>query len=233
MSPFTSASIEDHFSTSIRSTISRRSVAGFWISGRGLLEDFAEHPRLLAEFFKDVPVVGFEFVAFPLQQALPVELRRDDGRAVVRRLGLLVGHLEEEQERDLLRVGHVRKAIVPQNVGEVPGFVDDLLGVVAHLRLPCACFVAGLPLLPVWALIRSSSTLAGSSFGSWGTSLPSKARLRMAWRRRVERFRLAATYLRCQLQSQSTISPQSSAAIAACSANGGNGHNDGRSTFSL
>ena len=55
--------------------------------GPGLLEDFAEHPRLLAEFFEDVAVVGFEFVALPLQQALPAELGRHDGRAVVRRLG--------------------------------------------------------------------------------------------------------------------------------------------------
>ncbi len=49
-----------------------------------------------------------------------------------RRLGLFVGHLEEEQERDLLGLGHVRHAIVPQDVGEVPGFVDDLLAVVGH-----------------------------------------------------------------------------------------------------
>ena len=47
-------------------------------------------------------------------------------------LVMLVGHLEKEQEGDLLRVGHVREAVVPQDVGEVPGFVDDLLGVVAH-----------------------------------------------------------------------------------------------------
>ena len=33
------------------------------------------------------------------------------------------------------------------------------------------------------AFICSSSMLAGSSFGSWGTSLPLKARFRIAWRR--------------------------------------------------
>ncbi len=98
-----------------------------------LLEDLAQHPRLLAEFFEDVPVVDFQLVAVPLEQALPAELRRHDRLAVVRRLRLLVGHLEEQQESDLLRVGHVRQAIVPQNVGEVPGFVDDLLGGVGHL----------------------------------------------------------------------------------------------------
>src|SRR5260370_34483769 len=37
------------------------------------------------------------------------------------------------------------------------------------------------------ARMRSSSTDAGSSLGSWGTSLPEKARFRMAWRRRAAR----------------------------------------------
>ena len=36
-------------------------------------------------------------------------------------------------ERDLFRVGHVRKPIVPQDVGEVPGFVDELLAIVRHI----------------------------------------------------------------------------------------------------
>ena len=79
--------------------------------------------------------MGFELVALPLEQALPAVLRRDDGRPVVRRPGQLVGHLEEEQEGDLLRVGHVRQPVVAQDVGEVPGFVDDLLGVVASSAL--------------------------------------------------------------------------------------------------
>ena len=71
MSPFTSACIDDHFSgvDQVHDQPPQRGrVLDF---GPGLLEDFAEHPRLLAEFFEDVPVVGFEFVAFPLQQALP------------------------------------------------------------------------------------------------------------------------------------------------------------------
>ncbi len=63
------------FSASIRSTISRRSVAGFWISCRAFLKISPEHARLLAEFFEDVAVVDFQFVAVQLQQALPAELR--------------------------------------------------------------------------------------------------------------------------------------------------------------
>ena len=51
---------------------------------------------------------------------------RNDERLVVRRIGLLIGHLEKERKRDLRGVGHVRKAVVSQHVREVPGFVDDL-----------------------------------------------------------------------------------------------------------
>jgi hypothetical protein len=79
--------------------------------------------------------VGFEFISLAFEQALPVVLRRNNRRPVVRRLRLLVGHLEEEQERNLLRVRHVRKAVIAQHMREVPSLVDDLLGVVAHAYL--------------------------------------------------------------------------------------------------
>ena len=74
----------------------------------------------------------FPGLAIQLEQALSVHIVRNDRLFVVRRLRLFVGHLEEEEERDLLGIGHVRQAIVPQDVGEVPGFVDDLLAVVGH-----------------------------------------------------------------------------------------------------
>jgi hypothetical protein len=96
--------------------------------GPGLFEDFAEHPRPLAEFFEGVAILSFQLVAFQLQQTLPAVLRRHDGRAVVGRFRLFVGHLEEEQESDLLGVGHVRETVVAQDMGEAPGFAHDLLG---------------------------------------------------------------------------------------------------------
>ena len=49
---------------------------------------------------------------------------------------MFVSHLEEQQERDLFGIGHVREAIVTQNVSEVPSLVDDLLGVVVAHELP-------------------------------------------------------------------------------------------------
>ncbi len=74
----------------------------------------------------------FPGLAIQLEQALSVHIVRNDRLFVVRRLRLFVGHLEEEEERDLLGIGHVRQAIVPQDMGEVSGFVDDLLAVVGH-----------------------------------------------------------------------------------------------------
>jgi hypothetical protein len=55
-------------------------------------------------------------------QALGYEARLRAGQ-----LRLLIGHLEEQQERDLLRVPHVRQAVVAQHVRETPRAVDDLL----------------------------------------------------------------------------------------------------------
>jgi hypothetical protein len=60
-----------------------------------------------------------------------------------RGLRQFVGHFEKEQKRDLLRIGHVRQAVVPQNVGEVPGFGDDLLAVIAHRVLCVFCTFSG------------------------------------------------------------------------------------------
>ena len=97
-----------------------------------LLEDLPEHPRLRGEVFEDVAILGLQGIAFLRQQARPVIACRDNRLSVVWRLCLLVRHLEEEEERDLLDVSHVAQAVVPEDVGEVPGFADNLLGVGAH-----------------------------------------------------------------------------------------------------
>jgi hypothetical protein len=87
---------------------------------------------MLLFFFEDVPVVCFKCVNLTLQKPLPIKRGRDGRLLVVGRLRLFVGHLEKGQERDLFRLAHVQEAIVPRNVGEFPGFFDDLLRVVAH-----------------------------------------------------------------------------------------------------
>jgi len=58
----------------------------------------------------------------------PRNLHRIPGLALPRRMFLTVQLVGD--------VGHVRQTIVPQNVGEVPGFVDDLLRVAVAQELP-------------------------------------------------------------------------------------------------
>ena len=135
----------------------RRWILDFWPS---LFEDLSKHPRLLAKFLEDVPVVGFELVPFPLEQALPVVFGGNNRRLVVRWLRLFMGHLEEQQERDLFGIGHVRKPIVTQNVSEVPSLVDNLLGVV----------VAHDVTLPVWP-ISSGNPISRTVIGSFGPDM--------------------------------------------------------------
>ena len=72
--------------------------------------------------------MSFEFFSLRLQQAGSIESFGHD-LFVVRRLRLLVGHFQKEQKRNLLSVGHVRKPIIPQHMREIPGFVEDFLGV--------------------------------------------------------------------------------------------------------
>ena len=71
------------------------------------------------------------------------------------------------------------------------------------------------------ALIRSSSTDAGSSPGSWGTSLPENACLRMLCRSRSARARLASTVASTCWTTDSRRS--TSATMRRCSARGGSG----------
>ena len=81
-----------------------------------------------------------QVIAVPALQALPVELSGNDGLAIERRLRLLVRHLEKQQKRDLLGVPHVRQAVVPEHMGEVPGLGDNLLGGITHWVLTAAPF---------------------------------------------------------------------------------------------
>jgi hypothetical protein len=93
----------------------------------GLLEDDAEHARLLAERFEDVAVLGFELGAIEADEAGPVAVTRYERLLVVGRFGPLVGHFEEEQEGELLDVVAVGEAVVAEQVAVVPELLDNLL----------------------------------------------------------------------------------------------------------
>ena len=98
----------------------------------------------------------------------------------------------------------------PPNVNPCPFYRLAALG--PRRRAPA-------PLRSRSARMRSSRTDAGSSLGSWGTSLPSKARFRMDWRRRWARRKFRAT-------SSSSFSRTdrrwlASSTMRCCSAKGG------------
>jgi hypothetical protein len=59
------------------------------------------------------------------QQARPIIARGDHGSFVERRVGLLVGHLEEQQVSELLDVIAITDPIVPQDVAVVPKTLDN------------------------------------------------------------------------------------------------------------
>ena len=86
-------------SRSIRSTISRRSLAGSWILFCALRKMMPSMPVLLAQLLEDVAVVRLQLVAVLAEQARPVVARRGSPTPAAGRLRPLVGHLEEQQSR--------------------------------------------------------------------------------------------------------------------------------------
>ena len=80
-------------------------------------------------------VVRLQLIAVALEQALPVKVLRNRRSLVERRPALLVGHLEEEQKRQLLDVVAVRKPVIAQDVAVVPEFLDQLGGLFGHDRM--------------------------------------------------------------------------------------------------
>src|SRR5690606_18589532 len=58
-------------------------------------------------------------------EALPVVLRRNAHVTVVRRFGILIGHLQEDQVSELLQVIAIADTVVTQGGTETPYFGDD------------------------------------------------------------------------------------------------------------
>ncbi len=100
-----------------------------------LAEDDAQHALVLAQFQRGLAVVGLEFSAIAACRARPGVGLGDDGGPVEGRLGLLIGHLEEEQVGQLLDVVAVADAVVPQDVTVIPQALDNGCGWCIHTRL--------------------------------------------------------------------------------------------------
>lgn len=86
-----------------------------------------------------MPAVGFLFVAVAGQEAGPGEALGDGRRFIEQRAGLLIGHFEEEQERELFDVVTVGEAVIPKDVALVPEFVDELGCCVTHWVIKAEC----------------------------------------------------------------------------------------------
>jgi hypothetical protein len=82
--------------------------------------------RALSQLLQGVTVMDLKIVAVARQEARPIPALRHRGWFVVRRPALLIGHLEEEQKRELLDVVAVGKPVIPQDVSVVPAFLDKL-----------------------------------------------------------------------------------------------------------
>ena len=91
----------------------------------GLGKDLAQHTFLGAKLAKQSDVMVFEFRTVLRFQAPPVEFGRDANVAVVGRLGVLVGHLEEDQIGELLQIVAVAHPVVAQGGAEAPDFGND------------------------------------------------------------------------------------------------------------
>ena len=77
------------------------------------------------EVGQDVAVVHLQVVAVKREQARPVESLGDEPLSVKRWLRLLVGHLQEEEVRELLDVVSVGEPVVAQDVAVAPQALDE------------------------------------------------------------------------------------------------------------
>ena len=120
----------------------------------GLAKDKAEQSLLTAQGFEDVAVVIEKLVTVALDETLPGVLVMDDAFLLVRLLGALVRHLEEEQIGELLDVIAVAHAVVAKDVAVVPEFLDDGGGIHNQYMVSTNVPVRKEPehLLPYWSL---------------------------------------------------------------------------------
>lgn len=88
-------------------------------------EDQPQEPLLLPQLLQGVAVVVEEVVPVLLQEARPVVADWYGALLVEGLLRPLVGHLEEEEKGELLDIVAVAHPVVPEDVAEVPEFLDD------------------------------------------------------------------------------------------------------------
>jgi hypothetical protein len=90
------------------------------------------NPLLFAEFLQGVAVVDLQPVPVLGHEGWPTELLGDGAWLVEGWPGSLVGHLQEQEVRELLHVIPVAHAIIPKDVAVVPELLDDQLRMITH-----------------------------------------------------------------------------------------------------
>ena len=108
-------------------------------------EDLSQHPLPGAEFAQQRDVVSFEVRASLGFQALPAVLVGNAHVAVVGRLAVLVGHLEEDEIGELLQVVAVAHPVVAQGGAEAPDSGDDGGGVHGEASFAPVCCARASP----------------------------------------------------------------------------------------
>jgi len=94
-----------------------------------LEEDGARHAAFLPQAVQRGQVLGLQRLAGLAAQRRPVETRRHLGGSAVRRLRVLVRHLQEQQVGQLFQVVAIADAVVLQRVAEIPDLLDQGGGV--------------------------------------------------------------------------------------------------------
>ena len=89
------------------------------------LEDLAEDAALLAQLFQRLFILLFQIRTREGIHIRPAVALRDARLLSVGRLGILVGHFEEDQVCKLLQIIAVGNAVVPQRAAHAPDLGDD------------------------------------------------------------------------------------------------------------
>ena len=111
----------------------------FQLGGRldavaSLVEHHAEHVLAGAQRRQALAVVIFEVGTRAAQQRLPVVLDRNDAVASEHHV-LLIGHLQEQQIRELLQVVAVGQTVIAQHIAEIPQLLHQCLRIVCGHQL--------------------------------------------------------------------------------------------------
>ena len=117
----------------MNSLMSCSSLAGVWMRLRALWKTTPSMSPTSTQRCQCSAVMGFQFRARPVQQRLPAVHGGNDAHTA-EHLVLLIGHLREQQVRELFQIIAIGEAIVTQHIAEVPQLLHHRLRVLRGHR---------------------------------------------------------------------------------------------------